>query len=245
MNTALSTNVKGTPPKRGTHAFTLIELLMGVVIFGIVLAAINTVFYSALRLRTRTVSALDTSHAMDQALGTLRRDLLNLVPPGGLLSPSFKIGSVAASLNAPQSPGIEFYTSTGVIGETAPWGEVQKVIYQLRDPVDITQAAGKDLVRLVTRNLLATTTEEALVQRLMGDVEMLEFQAFTGREWRTTWDTSLSETNLPRAIRVRVLMAVGEGRSTQDRQPMELIVPLSAQIRTNAVSSSTGMGGEQ
>src|SRR5688572_32082313 len=61
--------------------FTLIELLLGVAIFAIVLMAINTVFYSGLRLERATTRALDERVGLNQAMAILRRDLLGAVPP--------------------------------------------------------------------------------------------------------------------------------------------------------------------
>jgi hypothetical protein len=159
------------------------------------------------------------------------------------MAPSFKIGPVSSSTSQAQTPGIEFFTTTGVIDDTAPWGEIQKVIYQLREPLNSSSAYGKDLVRCVTRNLLATTTEEAVMQRLMNDVEGLEFLGCTGTDWRSAWDTTLSDTNLPTAIRVRVLPAVGREADHRNRQPIELFIPVTMQVRTNAVSSTTSSGG--
>ena len=42
-------------PQRG---FTLLELLLAVLVFAIVLAAIHTVFFSAFKLRQRTTDAI-------------------------------------------------------------------------------------------------------------------------------------------------------------------------------------------
>src|SRR5688572_5904097 len=45
-------------PQMCDDAFTLLEVLIAVVTFGIVLAAMNAVFYGALRLRNKTTEAL-------------------------------------------------------------------------------------------------------------------------------------------------------------------------------------------
>lgn len=217
---------------------------MAVVIFSIVLAAINTVFYGALRLRNRTTEALDASHSLNHVLDLVRRDLQNIVPPGGMMAPSFKIGPVSSSTRMPQAPGIEFFTTTGAINDAAPWGDIQKVIYQLQEPLDPSRANGKDLVRCVTRNLLATTTEEAVAQRLLSDVEALEFLGCTGSDWRSVWDTTLTDTNLPTAIRVRLLLATEREADSRNRQPIELFIPVAMQVQTNASSTATS-GGEQ
>src|SRR5262245_19495560 len=71
-----------------SSAFTLLELLIAVSIFAIVLAAINAVFYSALRLRNRAAAIMDKNVPIEQAMTIIRRDLLSLVPPGtNLLGP--------------------------------------------------------------------------------------------------------------------------------------------------------------
>src|SRR5215472_15632853 len=67
-------------------AFTLIELLLAITIFSIVLIAMNTVFYAALRLRNNTAEALDEALPLQRAVAVIQRDLANIVPPGGILS---------------------------------------------------------------------------------------------------------------------------------------------------------------
>src|SRR5436309_5204412 len=68
------------------NAFTLIEVLIAAAAFAIVLAAINAVFYSALRLRNKTAAALDEALPLQQAVAIIKRDLANIVVPGGTLS---------------------------------------------------------------------------------------------------------------------------------------------------------------
>ena len=222
------------------RAFTLIELLTAVAIFAIVLAAINTVFYTALRLRNRTSEAVDAAQSVDRVLTILRHDLQGIVAPGGRLAGGFKIGLVSNTLSLAQSPGIEFFSSTGIIDDQAPWGDIQKVVYQLREPMERSRSSGMDLVRSVTRNLLATTVEEALTQRLMNNVETLEFLGYNGMEWRPTWDTTLSDTNLPTAVRVRILLAGDPEAARRSLQPLEMIVPIVVQGPTNLNSVTTG-----
>ena len=222
-----------------SRAFTLIELMMAVMIFGIVLAAINTVFYGAMRLRGRVTEAVDDAQLLNQATAFLRRDLQGTMPLGGVMTPSFKIGLVSTVVGAPQSQGIEFYSSSGVITDTAPWGDVQKVVYLLREPLDRSRALGKDLVRSISRNLLATATEEPYEQRLMGDVQTLEFLGFNGTDWRSVWDTTMTDTNLPTAIRVRIQLASNLSSDLRNQQPVEMLVPLVMQAVTTQTTGGT------
>src|ERR1043166_3796792 len=83
------------PP--GAIAFTLLELLIAISIFGMVLAAINGVFYSALRLHRRAWQSMEDSLPITQTLGILKRDLQGIVPPGGVLGGSLQSGTTTTT----------------------------------------------------------------------------------------------------------------------------------------------------
>src|SRR5215467_2666454 len=81
-----------TLPRAPTEGFTLIEVILAVGIFAIVMVAINTAFFAALRLRQRTTETLEQGLPLDHALLLLHRDLVNAVPPGGVLAGDFRSG---------------------------------------------------------------------------------------------------------------------------------------------------------
>ena len=149
----------------------MIEVILALGIFAIVLVAMNTAFFAALRLRQHTSDVVEEAAPMNRALTLLRRDLQNATPPGGVLEGDFRSsgpgGATATSKGAPSSiaggqyGGLDFFTSSGTLSEDAPWGDIQEVNYQLMDPLDKVHFYGKDLVRSVTRNLLATSTQNA------------------------------------------------------------------------------------
>ena len=227
-----------------SRAFTLLELLIAVVVFGIVLAAINAVFYGALRLRNKTAEALREALPMQQALANIKRDLSNIVVPGGPLSGVLQTTVIADLLPGRVSP--DFYTSTGLIDETSPWAEVQKVCYLLADSRDRT--AGQDLIRAVTRNLLpAMAVEEPAQQWLMSGVQSLKFFYYDGTQWRDSWDSTTASTTtgltneVPQAIKVQVQLASKErGRPRSLSIPIEIVVPIVVQARTNQMAQASG-----
>jgi type II secretion system protein J len=221
-----------------TPGFTLIELILSIAIMAVVLISVNAVFFSAMRLRESTINVVEESLPVQQALATLRRDLQGAVPPSdtSILSGNFKVGSVT-SLGIGFPVDVEIYTTTGVLRDSEPWGEVQKVTYGLRQSGNIN-LAGQDLYRSVTRNLLATITPQPEDQWMMSGVESIQFSCYDGMQWRDTWDTTQTDTNLPSAIRVRVLLASNNRNSTAPR-PIEMVVPIDSQSRTN-LSTTTG-----
>jgi len=86
----------------------------------------------------------------------------------------------------------------------------------------------------------------ALGFRTLHPGETVEFDCYDGSQWRGSWDTSLGDTNLPAAVRVRIQLVSKEGEVARNRQPLELIVPLLAQtIRTNSATTTASSGGTQ
>ncbi|MEQ2007136.1 MAG: type II secretion system protein GspJ [Limisphaerales bacterium] len=242
-------------------AFTLLELLIAVVAFAIVLAAINGVFYSGLKLRNRSAASLEKSLPLTQALTILKRDLASIAPPStnstkligelqssptGTSGSQPQFGSLAGATggmsgqSAQVSP--DFYTLSGLLDSESPWPNVQKVAYLLVDSTN-RNALGKDLVRAVTRNLLPSGSieEEPVEQLLLTDVADVLFFFYDGTDWQETWDSTADETKkLPRAIKVQLQMA-SEDRASQ-QPPIELVVPLTVEASTNTTAQSSGGG---
>ena len=137
------------------HAFTLIEMVLAIGVASIVLIAVNTALFAALRLRDTTADAVDAATPLDQAVTFIRRDLECVVTPTNgtskVLSGDFRVGNVS-SPGVPEPVAIEMFTATGALSANAPWGDIQRVTYDLKQPTD-RNAVGKDLVRSVVRNL--------------------------------------------------------------------------------------------
>jgi len=236
-----------------SRAFTLMELLIGLTVSAIVLSVIGGVFYGALQLRNKNAAAFNEKLPLNRAVAIIQRDLAGIVIPstnglvntniavfGPLVTGETTTSGGASSATAMSQPNVtEFYTTTGVLDDDQPWGEVQKVSYQLVAPT--TQTAGKDLVRFVTRNVLAASTDDQSTQQwLMGGVQNITFSYYDGTQWIDTWDTTAANattglTNmLPVAVKVQIELA-SEGSGSPAKTPVELVVPLFVQINTNIV----------
>jgi type II secretion system protein J len=224
------------------HAFTLIEMVLAIGVAAMVLIAVNTALFASLRLREATAAAVDAATPVDQAVTFLRRDLQCVVTPTNgtskVLSGDFKVGNVT-SPGVPESVAIEMFTATGALSANAPWADIQRVTYELKQPTD-RNAVGRDLYRSVVRNLLTMTTPDVQDQLMLSGVQNIKFTCFDGAQWQETWDTTgvtSTYTNLPLAVRVDIQMA---GNNAASAQPIEMIVPIDAQTRTNTVLTATG-----
>jgi len=247
----VSAPLRRSSRRQSASAFTLIEILIAVTAFAIVLAAINAVFYSALRLRNIAHQSFEQAVPLQRALSIMKRDLENIVLPGGTLSGSLQTSPTANTSmnnagNASASTslsgvtagqvGPNFFTASGVIDETSPFSEIQRVSYALLDSTN--GGYGRDLFRSVTRNLLPSLDEQPVRQALISGVQALGFLYYDGTQWRDTWDTTVADTRtgltnvLPQAIKVQLALASRQPtRSTLN--PIELVVPLTLQARTN------------
>jgi type II secretion system protein J len=214
-------------------AFTLIEVLLAIGIFAIVLAAVNTVFFAGLRLRAKTTETLEDALPTDRAVSVIARDLAGVVPPGvlaGVMSSDTTVPGIS------QQVALELYTTTGIINDTEPWGDIQKIDYSLQFPTNHTGLPGQDLVRSVTRNLLATDTETPVSESLLSGVQSLKFSYFDGTNWNDTWSSTLS--NIPAAIRVSIDFATSK-TDPQLKIPIQLLVPIVMNTNVLLTNSAT------
>ena len=224
-----------------TSGFTLIEVILAIGISAIVLITICAVFFAALRLRDATQNVVDNATPVNQTMTFLRRDLENVVTPTNgtskVLSGDFKVGNVT-SLGIGQPVEIEMFTTTGELSDAKPWGDIQRVTYELRNPTT-QNSPGKDLIRSVTRNLLSISTPDVEDQWMMSGVQSITFSCFDGAQWWNTWDTTglmSVNTNLPTAVRVDIQL-VGNNLA-----PIEIVVPVDSQSRSNATVNASPTG---
>ena len=227
------------------HAFTLIEMILAIGVAAMVLIAVNTALFASLRLRDATQNVVDAAAPLDQTVTFIRRDLQCVVvptncaaTPGAILSGDFKVGNVSSPGMA-GAVAIEMFTATGALSANAPWGDIQRVTYELKQPND-RNAVGRDLYRSVVRNLLTLTTPDVQDQLMLSGVQDIKFTCFDGAVWQEVWDTTgltSTYTNLPLAVRVDIQMA---GKNAATAQAIELVVPIDAQVRTNVVITTTG-----
>jgi len=224
----------------GDSAFTLFEVLIATLIAGIVLAAMNAAFYAALHLRSVTTDLVENSIPQNHAASILKADLRGTLITGGTMAISIESPGTESGNNQPTD--LDIYTTTGVIRNDQPWGDVQKVSYLLKDSTNASHPVGKDLIRAVTRNLLASTPPDLAEQPLLSGVNSVQFSFFDGANWQTSWDSTSAVTPAPQAIRVHIEFANGNSTG-RGRLPLEILVPVDGQVSSNSVAASGGAIG--
>jgi len=217
---------------RNRRGFTLLEVLVAISIFAVLITAIGSVFYSALRLRNTSIAAIEAQIPIEDAIGTIRHDLANIVAPGDLFCGQLQTVNISNAL--PGQVGPDFYTSNGELDGLTPWGNIEKLNYVLAAPTNGPTRAGKDLYRAITRNLLPVTDQPQPQERqfVIGGVQNVTFQYYDGSSWQPNWDTT-QVTNLPAAIKVQLQM-VGDSASAPS---LQLVVPIDILITTNQTTT--------
>ena len=222
------------------NAFTLLEVLVATLIAAIVLAAMNAAFYAALRLRSVTNDLVENSIPQSHAASILKADLRGTLITGGTMAISIESPGMESGNNQPTD--LDIYTTTGVLRDNQPWGDVQKVSYLLKDSANTSHPVGKDLIRAVTRNLLASTQPDLAEQPLLSGVSSVQFSFFDGANWQTTWDSTSAVAPAPQAIKVHVEFANGNSTG-QGRLPLEVLVPVDGQVSSNSVATAGSITG--
>lgn len=220
------------------RAFTLLEVMVAVVVFAIVLAAINGVFWGALHLRKKMAESIDAALPTEQALAIIRNDLVNIVPPGGTFFAQLQ--TTTASTNTSSMGGLptsaqqgvsspQFTTSSGAVDDRTYWSDVQRVSYYL---------SNHELHRTVTRNLLPVVQQDYEEESILTGVESIYFYYHDGSQWKAAWDPATETLKMPRAIKVQIAMAQTE-RGKLAPPALELVVPIvDAGTNTTQVAST-------
>lgn len=228
--------------QRRVAGFTLLEVLLAVVVFAVVLVAMHYVFHGALRLRNRTTASLEEAVPLHQALAVIQRDLANLTSPGGTLAGPLQTAPTGTTATLLGRVAPDFYTTVGVLRDTDPWPELQRVTYRLTSPTN--DCPGLELFRSVTRNLLADVEDTPEDQFLLGGVETVTFQYYDGTSWRYDWDSTGEMTadltsGLPRAIKVEIVLTSALTNRVEP-EPIELVVPVTVQVETDTATQASG-----
>lgn len=219
--------------------FTLIEVLTACMIFAVVVGALSSAFYGAITLREKAYITFEREPVRTYLLTRIKQDLASCVAPSGVLAGPM-LGTPEES-NQERLDRLEFYSATGITDPYHPWGDLQKIEYELLEPIGGESESGRIFTRTVTRNLLALTEEEPETDRLIDGVQSLEFSYYDGETWTENWDSTAQENELPEAVLVRLVLVSSPDEEASNK-PIEIIVPTVMKAVPTPVSGSEAAG---
>ncbi len=106
-------------------------------------------------------------------------------------------------------------------------------------------AYGKDLVRTLTRNLLASTEAETVEERLLHGVDSLELYYYDGETWQDSWDGTTQEETMPGAVKFVIGFAPPQ-ENERGNLPLEVVAPVIVRsASTSETGQTAGDGGPE
>jgi hypothetical protein len=197
-------------------------MLVSLALVSVLALALYSSLHICFTAQRSAESAMSPVTAAAAALSIVRADLESALPPTGLLAgeflgedetgeagdPSdilrFHTCSGSADVHYPEEtfdPGLMF--SLGTLGEQEPAGETRSDVHEVEYVLERDEeGADFNLLRLVTKNLLTTTTQEPPEQIVCRNVTALNIRYLDGSSWVDSWDSGQRENALPPAIEV-------------------------------------------
>ncbi len=204
------------------------EVMFATMAFALILLVMQMTFSGVLGQRNRMQKRVDQQAVLSQAMSIMKRDLENMIVTGGLMAE----GLICTEMGSPDMPNdqLDFYSTTGVVSDQFPWGDVQKIGYLLGvDPMQtVTTNLGQTLMRLSLNTLPLEANEEPPVETLMLDnVRSMQFEFFDGLQWLQTWDSNVNEPAVPLAVRAMVEVFTDNPNPTgRQTRIWEILVPI-------------------
>ena len=230
--------------------FTLLEVLTATLMFAVIMGALCSVFSAALRLRETAYGAFEKDLPKDYVIESVKRDLANIMLPTGVLA-SEMIGEKQEQGKS-RGDHLEIHTASGILSDSNPWADVQRIEYGLEqaEATDNNQKepVGQNLVRAITRNLLASIEDEPEKETLLQGVQSLKFTYYDGQDWLDAWDSTTQQedmtdsSTLPQAVKMRVDF-VAPASGEREQLPIEVVVPIVIKVVTPATEQSDTASG--
>lgn len=217
--------------------FTLIEILAASLAAALIFLAVYGILGRAIKSRDDATERIAQSRLRARAADVIRNDLQNGLISGGLLASALE-GSIQSEKS--HYPGyLRLTTTTGKNRSGETYGDVQQVEYYIvADNSDPSGGKSGTLMRVLTRDLLATVQEVSREETLLSHVESFEVAFYDGTDWQESWLVSGSATTLPQAIRVHIKQTAVSDRLPVP-PPLEIMTPWATQPWTSTSGTST------
>ena len=220
----------GIAERSARPAFTLIEVAAATAMGGLLLAALVVMLHTTLRMRQATGAVTDRELRLDRFQSLLGNDVRSMARPTGILAGA--VTGTKEEESGLRRDHVQFSPTSGSVDDRHPWGDMMRVEYSLEETAE---AGTYDLVRALTRNLLAIVAEDPEKQVLLHGVTSLELTYYDGDQWRDSWDSTAEDNQAPRAVSARIEFAPDPAVPTPS---LEVVVPVIAEPASSTTSAS-------
>ena len=225
-----------------TRGFTLFELLLSLALAATLAASLYASFNTTIRARRSALAAIEPMRNVSIAADLIGQDFDSATRASGTFSGMF-IGMHQAGASG-DADGVQFHTA----GTDQPIADrpltegIRRVEYVVRN--EVTPPV---LVRLVTRNLLPSSTEAVTQEEIIcRDVRSFSLRYYDGFSWMESWDSSQYDNIIPVAVSMTLDLNDPDNRVTMssDLTPsmrrVTRVFPLSCTRKNDLLSQMTG-----
>lgn len=219
----------------------MLELILATAMMSVLALTLYQCLRIAYKARDTANAAVGPARSAEIAVGLIRRDLENALPPRGVLAGPF-IGEIG--VEGADASGVQFYAigqtpreyrpragasgsspAKGRSGASGGRSSASSTLGGNPDPtryggvhrVELVLAPADDaiggniLVRRVTRNLLAQTEDLPEEEVLCRNVTEFTVRYYDGSQWLDTWDSTQFGDTLPMAVDVALAVDAPPG----------------------------------
>ncbi|MEM9414506.1 MAG: type II secretion system protein GspJ [Planctomycetota bacterium] len=190
------------PPKNTrtrSGGFTLLEMILAVAVTAIISVSMFMSLHVAFDTREKADDQLAGRHTARVVMDRVALDLEGVLKPTGLIAGEF-VGTDTTMGADRHADTIAFVTSAIALPTDDALADMRGVELTLApDPND---PGTHLLVRLVTDNLLASTTPDPAPQVLARGVVSFNARYFDGGDWLDAWKSIEQDDTLPAAIEI-------------------------------------------
>jgi type II secretion system protein J len=233
---------------RPIRGFTLLELILAMALVAIISVSLYASLAIAWRAKRTAEEAVRPARASILAADLVCQDLESALPPTGILAGPF-IGTQQNGTSAGSAMDLlDFYC----VGEDAPPAQQNQPLMEGIRHVELSVRTDVDppvLVRRVTRNLLATTQDDAAEEILCRGVRSFALRYFDGNTWSDEWDSTTADNVLPTAVELTLEIQSDPSLTAAQAQDAPItritrLVPLTCGRAADQTDSTT-TGGAQ
>ena len=228
-------------PERRRRAFTLLELVVGLIMVGLVGASLSTAMSIAFRARTTAREQTSAVREAMIAIDLLQQELSAALAPraDSLLAGPF-IGYAAGTPELP-ADSVEFY-AMGRDAGAPPEDFLAEGPRWVQLSLESNGEQGV-LIKRVRRNLLATVLDEPVEETLLAGVTAFGIRYFDGETWVEEWDSTELGNSLPLALEVTLELDEPSPRNLEENYRLVQIIPLAGADLDAINAAITGEGG--
>ncbi|XAM00277.1 GspJ family type II secretion system protein [Phycisphaeraceae bacterium D3-23] len=190
-------------PRRTTRArrsgFTLLEMILAVAVTAIISVSMFVSLQVAFDTREKAEDQLAGRRSARVVLDRVAIDLEGMLQPTGRIASEF-IGTDTRMGAGRDADTIAFVTSAIALPTENAVGDMRAI--ELTLVPDPNELGTNMLVRLVTDNLLVSTTPDPTPQVLARGVVSFNARYFDGGDWLDAWESIEQDDTLPTAIEI-------------------------------------------